>query len=406
MALPTALRQLILLSAGTSARREHAQALAAELAADADWLALARILRARRLLPTLGPRILELAAGAASLEFDATVEESLAEGRRQAALLQLTSSQVSSALAAAGIRSTPLKGSLLAERIYGDPGRRLSGDVDLLVAPTDLQAATEIVCRLGYSPPEDHVDRDGLPLLHFALAHQHGQLPPVELHWRVHWYEQSFAAERLLAPTVASSPDGWCPDPAAELASLLLFYARDGFIDLRLATDLGALWDACADEVPTGALDEIYMRYPELRRVLLASSRVAEKVVGVPAAQLLGGLPALGLRARAAVRLANPHPRSSAAQLYADRGCVDGLLMPAGGFSAFVRRQVFPPRQVLEQRAQRDPRRRLRSMLGPNARLLARCGVLGRYALTMTRAARAPEALRPMRGSSIASIER
>jgi hypothetical protein len=394
MALPTDLRQLILLGAGTTARREHAHELAGKLAADADWSTLTTVLRGRRLLPTLGPRILELAAGVAPLEFAAAVDESLAEGRRQAALLALTSSRVSAALAASGIRSGPLKGWALAERIYGDPGRRLSGDVDLLVAAADLDAATELVRGLGYAQPEDHVDDTGLPLLHFALAHEHGQLPPVELHWRVHWYEQSFAAERLLAPSLADSAAGWCPAPAAELAALLLFYARDGFIDLRLATDLGALWDARTAELPLGALDEIRTSYPALGRVLLASARVAEQVVGLPATQLFSGLPEFGLRARAAVRLANPHPHSSAAQLYADRGCVDGLLMPAGDFSAFVRRQVFPPRQVIEQRAQRDPRRRLRSLLGPNARFLARCGVLGRYALTLTRLARAPEALR------------
>jgi hypothetical protein len=394
MALPADLRQLILLGAATRTRREHAHELAGKLAAGIDWLALTTVLRGRRLLPTLGPRILELATGAAPLEFAAAVDEALAEGRRQAALLALTSSRVSTALAAAGIRSTPLKGSTLAESIYGDPGRRLSGDVDLLLAPADLNVATELVCGLGYAPPEDHIDDSGLPLLHFALPHEHGQLPPVELHWRVHWYEQSFAAERLLAPSLADSATGWRPAPAAELAALMLFYARDGFIDLRLATDLGALWDARAAELTPGALDEIRASYPALGRVLVASARVAEQVVGLPAAQLLSGLPELGLRARAAVRLANPHPRSSAAQLYADRGCVDGLLMPAGDFSAFVRRQIFPPRQVIERRAQRDPRRRLRSLLGPNARFLARCGVLGRYALTLARLARPPEALR------------
>jgi hypothetical protein len=88
----------------------------------------------------------------------------------------------------------------------------------------------------------------GLPLLHFVLVHERGELPPVELHWRVHWYERSFARERLLPPAV-DPPGDWRPAPADELAALLLFYARDGFIDLRLASDLGAWWDVHGAEL-------------------------------------------------------------------------------------------------------------------------------------------------------------
>ena len=106
------------------------------------------------------------------------------------------------------------------------------------------------------SPPTDYVQDSGLPLLHFVLVHERGELPPVELHWRVHWYEQRFARERLLPPT-AGQEGQWRPAPADELTSLLLFYARDGFIDLRLATDLGAWWDVHGPDLDPGALDEV-----------------------------------------------------------------------------------------------------------------------------------------------------
>ena len=55
--------------------------------------------------------------------------------------------------------------------------------------PTKLGHATEaveVVRTLGYAVPTDHVEQGGLPLLHFVLAHERGELPPVELHWRVH----------------------------------------------------------------------------------------------------------------------------------------------------------------------------------------------------------------------------
>jgi hypothetical protein len=356
------------------------------LAVNVEWPRLAEALRVRRLLPTLGPRIIELAQGRASDDFEAIVEKAITAGRRHGAFLQLVSLRAIAMLADAGIRSIALKGPLLGEAIYGDPGRRPSSDVDLLVAPEDLETAVSVVRGLGYGPPTDYVQDSGLPLLHFVLVHERGELPPIELHWRVHWYEGSFASERLLPPEGATVGD-WRPAPADELASLLLFYARDGFVDLRLASDLGAWWDVYGSYMPAGGLDELLRVYPALARVIPAAVSVAEKIVGVPAAQLIGDLPKLGLRERMAVRLANPHPRSSRAQLYADVGLIDGLLMPPGGFAAFMRRNVLPPPEVLDQQARHAARRRARSPLGRSA------GVLARYSLTLARLRRAPETL-------------
>jgi hypothetical protein len=386
MASPHAERQLILLSAGTAARRRAMGERAAQLTAQIDWAGFAETLRQRRLLPTLGPRIVELAQGSASEDFAAAVEQAIEGGRRHGAFLQLISLRAIAMLADAGIRAAALKGPLLAEAIYGDPGRRRSGDIDLLVSPEQLQTAVEVMRELGYGAPTDHVYDGGLPLLHFALVHERGELPPVELHWRVHWYERSFAQERLLPRTV--DPLGnWRPAPADELAALLLFYARDGFVGLRLASDLGAWWDLYGEGLPLGALDELLRTYPELARVISVALEVAEGTVGVPAARIVGETHTRGFRERMAVRLANPNPRSSPSQLYADMGLIDGLLVPRGGFAAFVRRQVLPPPEVLDQQARHAARRRARSSVGRGA------GTLGRYGLTMAHLMRAPETL-------------
>jgi hypothetical protein len=380
-------RQLILLSAGTAARRRVMHEQAGRLVAEVDWPRLVETLRLRRLLTVLGPRILELAEERACEDFATAVEQAIDAGRRHGAFLQLVSLRVIAMLAEAGIRCTALKGPLLGEAIYGDPGRRLSSDIDLLVSPEQLQTAVEVVRGLGYGAPTDHVLEDGLPLLHFVLVHERGELPPVELHWRVHWYEQSFARERLLPPVVDPLGD-WRPAPADELAALLLFYARDGFIDLRLASDLSAWWDVGGADLLPGALDELLRAYPALARVIPVAVEVAERIVGLPATQLVGDMPKLGLRERMAMRLANPNPDSSLSQRYADMGLIDGLLMPPGGFGAFVRRQVLPPREVREAQARHRARRRPRSSLGRGT------GILARYGLTMTRLMRAPETLR------------
>jgi hypothetical protein len=380
-------RQLILLSAGTAARRRVMHEQAGRLIEEVNWPAFTETLRLRRLLTVLGPRILELADGRADDDFATAVEQAIDAGRRHSAFLQLVSLRISAMLADAGIRSTALKGPLMGEAIYGDPGRRLSSDIDLLVSPEQLSAAVDVVRGLGYGAPTDYVQADGLPLLHFVLVHERGELPAVELHWRVHWYEASFARERLLPAAVDPLGD-WRPIPADELAALLLFYARDGFVGLRLASDLGAWWDVCGAELQPGALTELLSAYPAIARAILVAAEVAERTVGLPAAQIFGDTHKLGLRERTAVRLANPIPHSSRSQIYADMGLIDGLLMPEGGLGAFVRRQLLPPPEVLDQQARHGGRRQARSRLGRGA------GVLARYGLTMTRLLRAPETLR------------
>jgi hypothetical protein len=374
--------QLILLSVGTAARRQAMRERAAELAALVDWSLVAELLRVRRLLPLLGPRVIELVDHVGvDDEFAVVVNRAVEAACRQGAALQLVEERVRAVLADSGIVSMTLKGSRLSEALYGDPGRRMSSDIDLLVAGDQLYNAVEAVRTLGYGSPSDHVEDDGLPRLHFALIHERNQLPPVELHWRMHWYEGRFAEERLLPPKGAQV-DVWWPAPGDELTALLLFYARDGFSNLRLATDLGAWWDTFGTQLQLGAIDELIQSYPALEHVLLVAVRVAERVVGLPAAQLTRQRSKLGARDRIALQLADPYPRSSDAQLYADIGLIDGLLMPRGSFRAFVRRQVFPPRDVLYEHARRSRKNRATSSVGHGARVLAR------YALAMARLVR------------------
>jgi hypothetical protein len=375
--------RIILASACTGERRQATRGQARQLLRMVDWQVLAEKLRVRKLLPTLGPRIVELAEQEANEDFAMAVQRSIDAGRLRAAALTLVSTRIMAVLAEAGISSTLLKGPLLGEAVYGDAGRRYAGDVDLLVDAAQLAQAVEVVRSLGYSAPTDHVESGGLPLLHFALLHERKELPTVELHWRVHWYERSFARERLLAP-LASATQEWRPAPPDELAALLLFYARDGFAGLRLATDLGAWWDTLGAELQPGALGELMRSYPALARVLTVAASVAEKIVGLPADQIVGAPPRLAGRERLAARLANPSPRGTNAQVFADMGLVDGLLAPAGGFAAFLRRQVILPREVLDGRAGGARERHVSSPLGHSARVLAR------YGLAMTRVLRVP----------------
>lgn len=365
-------REMALLSAATEARREATSERLGRLAEIVDWSKLARLLAAGRVLGVLGPRIAAIAGERAGEEFKAALAAALESGRHQEVLLQMAGARAMDAFAGAGIRVAALKGPLLGEAIYAEPGRRPSSDVDLLVAAEDLAAAVGIARELGYDEPEDHVTADGLPLLHFSLAHAHGQLPPLELHWRIHWYERRFARDRLL-PSSPSSPNDWRAAPADELAALLLYYARDGFTGLRQASDLGAWWDQFGLEVENGALEQTGAAYPELRPALAVAMKRAEVAVGLPR---LPRRRELGSRERIAERLAARAPvYRSSEQLFAEIGLIDGLLTPPGELAAFARRQVVPPREVIRERAQKSGNERVATTIMYGLSVLARFGL-------------------------------
>ncbi len=366
-------QEIAALCAESAVRRAAAQPRLQLLCERADWPGMTELLRSGRLLPLLGPRILEVAGAEAGEEFEATIAESLIAGRRQAALLQVVSERMIDTLRSAGVRSAALKGPLLSEAVYGDAGRRQSSDIDLLVAAEDLGVAVEAARAIGYAAPADHLGTNGLPLLHFSLPHEHGSLPPVELHWRIHWYESSFARERLLPPDL-DRPSDWRPARVDELASLLLYYSRDGFTGLRHATDLGAWWDRFGSEVPDGAMGELARAYPRLRPALAAAIETAKARVGLAQIESPGRL---GIGARAAVRLADrPRAFRSREQLFAQIGLIDGLLTPRGGFRAFVRRQIAPPAEVIREHAEKDGEgRRPGSTAGYAVRTLTRFGL-------------------------------
>ena len=337
--------RLAAISARTRMARAAARPEAEELLDRVDWARLARRLEERRLLSLLGERLVELAGSHVPDLFVEATHRAIGECAEHDTWLELISVHVMDALREEGIASLPLKGPVLGRSLYGDVGRRPSADIDLLVAREDLFRAVVAAERLGYLPANGEANADALPLLHVRLAHMTEGLPPLELHWRVHWYESRFSRE-LLQRGVEAAASGRPAPLAHELASLLLFYARDGFLDLRLACDVGAWWDAFGAQLEPGALRGIIEDHPKLERVLLAAARVAHRVVGLPATELIGEHRPPERRVLLAERLANPDGLGSPQQLIADIWLVDWLLTPPGGRRDCVWRQLHTPGDI------------------------------------------------------------
>ena len=327
-------RRLIQLLCSTADIRRAGLREVSVLLHEVDVGRLLALLKRTRLLVLVGGRLLEL-AGRHVPELERELTSSRTEARRWGAATELASLEVLERLATAGIRALPLKGSLLARELYGDVGARSSIDVDVLVAPENLREAVRVLCGLGWRWETAARRVDGLPTLHETLVHS--TLPPVELHWRVHWYEQQFAADALVR---ARSPASGAPlqlEPLDGLIALMLFYARDGFAGLRLPADVAAWWDLrCASTLCPSPASFVAERYPALAAPVSVASSLLRELVGVPA----DNVHELPFRWRVAAGLASPFLDGGRQQAEANAGLTDLLLAPPRAAGDAMRRVI------------------------------------------------------------------
>lgn len=337
MAALGAERQLAILLAGVEGRRDAAQVR--RLLGEADDGRFLELLDRLVVSPLLGARLL---AAVPDLHgpLRGSIVSRIQAAKRQGMLLEHLTLAVTARLTEAGIRALPLKGAMLARDLYGDPGLRSSQDIDLLVDAVDLEAAVRHVEAQGWRLHHNPNDRGRRPDLHEVLYRP--GLPGVEVHWRLHWLEDRFASDALRRARLVDRATRLRMAPEDEFASLLLFYARDGFSGLRLAADISAWWDqhGQSDDLAS-MLDPIADRYEALAGSLSVATSVLERLTGLPSWR--GG--ALPLRSRTARALANPFLEGVVPQLYADRGLVDVLLAPRGQVRTAVSRHLIRVRR-------------------------------------------------------------
>lgn len=339
----TSVDELILRLARTAAAREQDGEHIGRLAAAAGPTAVLEALQRQRLLALFGRRLLDACPAAAMPQVTAAVASVLDNSRRAGSMQELALSRILHALRDAGIRTAPLKGPSFAREVHGDVGLRMSLDLDILVEVEALQDAVRIVERLGWAPPGDVRDEQGLPLLHLALVHPQG-LPPVEVHWRVHWYESRFAQDALRRGS--EGQDCTQLRPEDDLAFLLLFAVRDAFAGLRLTVD-AISWLERDDSGAADAVPELQRAYPALARALALAAEHVRRISGLE----LPHVPTDRVRSSLARSLADPLLRLSRKQALAERGLFDLLGAPTHGIAAALGRQLLPPAEELSYRA-------------------------------------------------------
>jgi hypothetical protein len=188
------------------------------------------------------------------------------------------------ALGREGVTVCPLKGPLLASRLYPEGVLRRSSDVDLLVAGADRDRALSVLASIGYR------SRSEARLAH-ELAHEHQILlerdhdPPVELHVRaLVGFGTELPSEPLLAGAMATPRDGapTCVQLAPEDEVLYLLLHAAGHLFERL----GWLYDVKRLVETTDALDVAKLRARarahRLERALAFATRWLASELEVP----------------------------------------------------------------------------------------------------------------------------
>jgi hypothetical protein len=141
-------------------------------------------------------------------------------------------------LEAASVRAVALKGPVFAERYYDPPYGRPSLDLDLALAPAQLDRAVRELERLGYA-----AERILFVALDQHVVLTHEIAPPVELHYRLlseFGANQDIAGFLARARTVEIPRLGavLAPDPVDEFVFLCAHAAKHRFRALRWGYDL------------------------------------------------------------------------------------------------------------------------------------------------------------------------
>jgi hypothetical protein len=88
------------------------------------------------------------------------------------------------AFEAKSIAIVPLKGVILSWQLFGDPGTRYAGDLDVMIRPDDLGRADVLLCAIGYVCS---VPTSGLRLLRthsYECTYRHGSTGhSIDVHW-------------------------------------------------------------------------------------------------------------------------------------------------------------------------------------------------------------------------------
>jgi hypothetical protein len=152
-----------------------------------DWEALGRLAWRHGVLPLVVRGLGALAPGAVPPEALARLRARYLERSQRAMLMTGELLGMLGALEGAGIAAIPYKGPVLAAQAHGNVSLRQFRDLDILVAPGEVDRAEAVLAARGYrhATPPTEIERRMLRRVscEFELVRDDGTM--VELHWQL-----------------------------------------------------------------------------------------------------------------------------------------------------------------------------------------------------------------------------
>jgi hypothetical protein len=190
-AVPPASRaalELVLACAHTGWDGLRRARLDALLRGPVDWDAVTRVARAHGLVPLVERQLANVALPAVPRRLLEALREQCRVTTRRNLLLMAELLRLLEDFGRAGVPVVPFKGPVLAMTVYGDLGLREFFDLDLLLRPSDVPRAREVLRARGYLPRFELTPAQERVLLrrHYELPFVHaGDGTVVELQWRI-----------------------------------------------------------------------------------------------------------------------------------------------------------------------------------------------------------------------------
>ncbi|OBA08115.1 hypothetical protein A9P44_01885 [Paenibacillus polymyxa] len=153
-----------------------------------DWSRLLRLTEHHRVVPTVYLQLKTLDHPFIPAELLRTLQGQYQRNTLRMLQLQAEAERLTRLLTAHGIRVLMLKGPALAQQLYGDVSLRTSKDIDLLIAPDDMDEAEHWMKEAGYASKSGEVRVLGSWKWkdhHASFLHPQKRVE-VELHWRLH----------------------------------------------------------------------------------------------------------------------------------------------------------------------------------------------------------------------------
>jgi hypothetical protein len=180
----------------------------------------------------------------------------------------------------AGVEAVPLKGPVASDVIFGDPGLYPSGDLDILVRPSDLKKAASALLEAGYRKASGTDEEDMLRGSYHLTFHNGRDV--VEVHWTLafryfdippeFWWEETGMMEYEGTEMKKLSPERYI------LYAVFRLY-RHAFRPLRFLVLIAEIIRKYRDELAWGRTVS-YARTFRMERLLLFTLRLLKETLG------------------------------------------------------------------------------------------------------------------------------